>query len=279
MQRLTKEELIEVVLRMQRPHKISRPSSKPSSTGRKGRRDQARLGGAKPGHEGHSRIISATPDEVVEHRPARCSGSSAILKADLSGETISLHEQIDLPRVVPRITQHRRLAVHCPACGTRAVAPVPDAAKGTPFGPRVHAVATYLKTFQALSYERLQSAFGDLFDLTLSQGGLMNLLRRAQRTFAGERDRAIMALPQARVVACDETGVRIEGSNAFTGLSLRRGGGPSRLADPRRHRGSECNERAPARGLVLRPLQRATGPCRRPSDLPGLSCPQRRRCR
>ena len=45
-------------------------------------------------------------------------------------------------------------------------------------GRRVHAMATYLKTFQALSYERLQSAFADLFGLRLSQGGLMNLLRR-----------------------------------------------------------------------------------------------------
>jgi transposase len=54
----------------------------------------------------------------------------------------------------------------------------------TPFGPRLHAVATYLKTFQALSYERLQGALSDLFGLTLSQGGLMNLLRRAQERFA-----------------------------------------------------------------------------------------------
>ena len=72
--------------------------------------------------------------------------------------------------MTPRVTQHRRLAVRCRACGTRVVAAVPDAAKGTPFGPRVHAMATYLKTFQALSYERLQSAFADLFGLTLSQG-------------------------------------------------------------------------------------------------------------
>ena len=60
--------------------------------------------------------------------------------------------------------------------------------KGTPFGPRLHAVATYLKTFQALSYERLQGALADLFGLTLSQGGLMNLLRRAQGRFQAGRD-------------------------------------------------------------------------------------------
>jgi len=97
----------------------------------------------------------------------------------------------------------------------RVVAPVPEAARGTPFGPRLHAVATYLKTFQALSYERLQGALSDLFGLTLSQGGLMNLLRRAQGCFAGGQVRAVSALRQAEVIASDETGVRIEGSNAY----------------------------------------------------------------
>ncbi|MDQ0546542.1 hypothetical protein QO001_005494 [Methylobacterium brachiatum] len=95
------------------------------------------------------------------------------------------------------------------------IAPVPEAARGTPFGPRLHAVATYLKTFQALSYERLQAALSDLFGLTLSQGGLMNLLRRAQGRFDPGRDAAIATLRKAEVVACDEFGVRIEGSNAY----------------------------------------------------------------
>jgi transposase len=215
LERLSKEELIELVLRLQRPQKTSRTSSKPPSTDRKQQRERSKPGGAKPGHEGHSRIISATPDEVVEHRPDRCSCCSAVLMADLPGETISIHEQIDLPEITPHVTQHWRLAVRCPACGKRAVAPVPDTAKGTPFGPRLHAVATYLKTFQALSYERLQAALADLFGLTLSQGGLMNLLQRAQGRFAEGRAKAVAALRQAAVVASDETGVRIEGSNAY----------------------------------------------------------------
>src|SRR5918994_1427045 len=215
LERLSKEELIALVLRLQRPQKTARTSSKPPSTDRKQQRERSNPGGAKPGHGGHSRMISDTPDEVVEHRPDRCSCCSAVLMADLPGEAISIHEQIDLPEITPHVTQHWRLAVRCPACGKRAVAPVPDAAKGTPFGPRLHAVATYLKTFQALSYERLQAALADLFGLTLSQGGLMNMLRRAQGRFAEGRAKAVAALRQAAVVASDETGVRIEGSNAY----------------------------------------------------------------
>ena len=55
LERLSKDELIELVLKLQRPAKTSRTSSKPPSTDRKERHEQSRPGGAKPGHEGHSR--------------------------------------------------------------------------------------------------------------------------------------------------------------------------------------------------------------------------------
>jgi transposase len=215
LERLSREELIELVLRLQRPEKTSRTSSKPPATDRKEQRAHSKPGGAKPGHEGHSRVVSDDPDAVVDHRPAVCACCGGPLHDDLSAEIVSLSEQIELPEMAPIVTQHRRLAVQCPTCGTRVIAPAPEAARGTPFGPRLHAVATYLKTFQALSYERLQAALSHLFGLRLSQGGLMNLLRRAQGRFRPGRDEAVSTLRRADVVASDETGVRIEGSNAY----------------------------------------------------------------
>lgn len=47
LQHLTKEELIDLVLRMQRAEKATRTSSKPPSSDRKARRDRAKLGDAK----------------------------------------------------------------------------------------------------------------------------------------------------------------------------------------------------------------------------------------
>ena len=90
LERLSKEELIELVLKLQRPGKTSRTSSKPPSTDRKEQREQSKPGGAKPGHEGHSRIISSTLDEVVEHRPERCSCCAAVLMTDLPAEAVLL---------------------------------------------------------------------------------------------------------------------------------------------------------------------------------------------
>src|SRR3712207_4439680 len=137
LERLSTEELIELVLRLQRSEKTPRTSSKPPSTDRMEQREKSKPGGAKPGHEGHSRSISDTPDEVVEHRPDQCSCCGAALMTDLAAETVSTHEQVDLPEVKPLITHHRRLAVICPSCGMRVVAPVLEAARGTPFGPRL----------------------------------------------------------------------------------------------------------------------------------------------
>src|SRR5215211_6398888 len=215
LERLSKQELIELVLRLQRPHKTSRTSSKPPSTDPKQRRERSKPGGAKPGHKGHSRTLSQTADRLIDHRPEHCPCCRAALALDLAGEVVSAHDRIELPQIKPVIERHRRLAVQCPTCGARVVAPLPPAIRATPFGPRLHAVATYLKTFQALSYERLQGALSDLFGLTLSQGGLMNLLRRAQGCFAEGQVSAVSSLRRAEVIASDETGVRIEGSNAY----------------------------------------------------------------
>lgn len=213
LERLSKADLIELVLRLQRPEKTSRTSSKPPSTDRKEQRERSKPGGAKPGHAGHSRPLSDDVSETVAHHPEACPCCRMVLSRDLPADEVGVHECIELPEVVPVIVRHRRMAVRCPGCGTRVAAAVPAA--GTPFGPRLHAVATYLKTYQALSYKRLQAMLLDLFGLTISEGGLMNLLRRAQKRFEGGREQAVAALREAGVVASDETGVRIEGANAY----------------------------------------------------------------
>ena len=61
LERLSKDELIELVLKLQRPAKTSRTSSKPPSTDRKERREQSRPGGAKPGHEATTALPPRIP--------------------------------------------------------------------------------------------------------------------------------------------------------------------------------------------------------------------------
>src|ERR1700712_2242760 len=132
LERLSKPELVELVLKLQRPAKTSRTSSQPPSTDRKERREQSRPGGAKPGHEGHKRVLSPDPDAVIDHRPTGCPDCGLALSDELPAEVVSVHEEVDIPPVKPRVEQHRRLSVCCPGCGTRAVAERPARAAGAP---------------------------------------------------------------------------------------------------------------------------------------------------
>ena len=215
LERLTKPELIDLLLGMQRPDKTSRTSSKPPSTDRKAKREGSRPGGGKPGHKGHARDLAEAPDAVEDHRPAHCDHCGLPFAQDEAGAVIGEYDEIDLPEVKPVVKRHRRLKCRCATCGKTTAALLPQAAQGTPFGRRIHALALYLKTNQLFSCERLQGAFADLFGLDLSQGALMNMFKRTAPIFASRRDDALAVLRRAEVVACDETGARIEGCNAY----------------------------------------------------------------
>ena len=215
LQRLSREELIELVLSLQRPDKTSRTSSKPPSTDKKERRESARPGGAKPGHEPHNRQLADKPDAFHDHKPVVCQRCGGAFSANADMDLIGEYDEIEIPPVKPHVVRHRRFACRCAACGLEAKAPAPAIATATPFGPRIHALAIYLKSIQALSYERLRGLFRDAFGLKVSEGALMNMFIRSRDGFRTEADKAKSILRAARVVASDETGVRIEGTNSY----------------------------------------------------------------
>ena len=227
LERLSKQELVEAYLELQgnsrRPPKTSRTSSKPPSTDRKARREKSKPGGAKPGHLGHSRSLHDTPDEVVDHRPAACTNCNAALGGDLPVEVIGEYDEIDLPPIAPLVRRHRRVGVCCPNCHARVKGELPAAATGTPFGPRLHALALYLKTYQPVSFARLAAMFREVFGVKVSQGALANMLKRSHLSFEAARQEIIDTLRKANVVASDETGVRIEGSHAYHRVFMRAG--------------------------------------------------------
>ena len=215
LQRLSREELIELVLQLQRPDKTSRTSSMPPSTDKKEKRENSRPGGAKPGHEPHNRRLADNPDGFRDHKPVVCARCGGAFAADADMTLIGEYDEIEIPPVKPFIVRHRRFACQCAQCGAEVKASAPAIATTTPFGPRIHALAIYLKGFQALSYERLCGLFRDAFGLGVSEGALMNMFIRSRDGFKIEADKARAVLRAAKVVASDETGVRIEGTNSY----------------------------------------------------------------
>ena len=146
---------------------------------------------------------------------AFASNAAALSRRTPTRELIGEYDEIEIPPVKPYVIRHRRFACRCAHCGVAAKAPAPAVATTTPFGPRIHALAIYLKGFQALSYERLRGLFRDAFGLSVSEGALMNMFIRSHPRFKIEAEKAKAIVRAAQVVASDETGVRIEGTNSY----------------------------------------------------------------
>jgi transposase len=113
--------------------KDSHNSSKPPSSDGLGRKTKSlrRRSGKKPGgqlgHPGETLRLVATPDTVVEHRPAVCTACQAAL--DEAEVVLRERRQVqDLPRVCLAVTEHQALHVRCPQCQAVSVGEFPAAA-------------------------------------------------------------------------------------------------------------------------------------------------------
>src|SRR5277367_3303995 len=106
LQQVSKEELIDLILRLQHPEKTSRTSSKPPSTDKKARRESSRPGGAKPGHEAHNRPLAENPDEYRDYRPEVCEQCGVRFGAEADEELIGEYDEIEIPPVKPYIIRH-----------------------------------------------------------------------------------------------------------------------------------------------------------------------------
>ena len=190
-------------------------SSVPPSQGRKA--NKPRGGGKKPrrGHGRGGRKLSETPDQRVAAKPTRCPHC----QAGLAGAASRLHQRydkIDLPPVMPIVTQVSLYGADCPCCRAHVVAPAPKGLEpGSPFGPRIGALAVYLRYGQIIPYRRLSGLFGELWGLAISEGGLANLFQRAGPRFDAQTQAILARLRTSRMVCSDETGARIKGQNAW----------------------------------------------------------------
>jgi regulator of replication initiation timing len=127
--------------------KDSHNSGKPPSTDGLGRKTKSlrqrssKKAGGQLGHQGETLHLVATPDVVVEHRPAVCLQCQAPL--DEAEVTLRERRQVrDLPRVRLVVTEHQALHVRCPACQAVSVGTFPtEAPSRAQYGVHLRAFA------------------------------------------------------------------------------------------------------------------------------------------
>jgi hypothetical protein len=120
------------------------------------------------------------------------------------------HQQVEIPLVTARVTQHDRHAVAC-RCGRVCLAPAPAGA-GSPgtvtYGPNLQAWCVYLMAAHAVPVHRCAELVGSLAGAAPSPGFIHGLLARAAAAVKPATMLIRALVIAAPAVCCDETPVR-----------------------------------------------------------------------
>ena len=200
----------------------SHNSSKPPASaglGRKTkslRRRSGKKAGGQIGHQGQALRLVATPDAVVEHRPAVCVACQTPLEAQALVVLRERRQVLDTPPVRLRVTEHQRLHVRCRVCARVSAGVFPAAISSrAQYGPQLRALAVYLVEEQLVPYARVRVLLADLFGVALSTGTLVQWVQQSALTLEPVEAQIKAALARAPVLHSDETGVRCAGTLAW----------------------------------------------------------------
>jgi transposase len=216
------EQVADLVRRLgQGPRNSHKPPSsegyeKPAPRSRRERTD--RPSGGQSGHEGSTLRQVESPDEVLVHRPAACSGCGQAL-ADAPVVSVEQRQVFDLPEIALRVTAHQIQHRRC-GCGQVTMAGAADgvpAGVGAPaqYGPGVRALASYLLAGQYLPLARTSELLTELVGAPISSGSLVSWHTDAAAGLDGFVESVTAGLQAAPVLGADETGIRVEGALAW----------------------------------------------------------------
>lgn len=203
--------IAELEAKLGQPPKTPDNSSLPPSRGQKSNAPaQPREKKGRKGRPGVARTLCANPDATRDIYAKRCACGAALAAADQPD--VFAYDHIDLPPIKPITTRIHLHKGQCPCCKKRVTAKPPaDMMPGSPFGPGIVALVTYLHACQLVSYSRMTEVLDGLFGLKLSEGAIANMLARAETPFAAQADAIAAIVRQSPVIASDETSARVCG--------------------------------------------------------------------
>jgi transposase len=206
------ERIAELEDRGGKPPKTPSNSSLPPSSAQKSNlADKAGMKKkCRKGRPGVARELCPNPDVTRNIFAERCDCGG---KVPPKGQALAhAYDHVELPPIKPVTT---RINVHrgdCPCCGKTVTAEAPtDMPPGSPFGPGIVALVTYLHGCQMVSYARLAEMLEGLFGLKISEGAIANILSRAAQPFAECVQTIHETVRNSPVIASDETSARVKG--------------------------------------------------------------------
>jgi len=203
--------IAELEARAGKPPKTPTNSSLPPSSGQKA--NAANASTTKKGRKGRpgvARELCANPDVTRDIYAERCDCDG---KVPPTGQVLAhAYDHVELPPIKSITTRINLHSGDCSGCGKTVTAEPPaDMPPGSPFGPGIVALVTYLHGCQMVSYARLAEMLDGLFGLKISEGAIANMLARAAEPFAECAETIHDTVRNSPVIASDENSARVKG--------------------------------------------------------------------
>lgn len=214
------EEALKKLEKYERPEKNSGNSSMPSSSDKNKkhyppREKSGKKPGGQAGHKGNTRMLYEKPDKIVELYPEKCPfcGKNDFVKKDT---VLEQRQIIDIPEIKPCVTEYQQKVGICSCCGKRSIGKFPDnIAPNVQIGEKTTSLIGYLNVSHNISYDRLVEIFSDVFNIEISKGTIDNKLKKLSKSLKSEYEGILETLKKSDVIGSDETGIRINGKNAY----------------------------------------------------------------
>jgi len=187
----------------------NKPPSSDSPAQREERRPRGRSGnkpGGQPGHQACQRTL--LPDEQVTRRthrePRRCRRcAESLAQAEVLDPL--RHQVVEIPRIVPDVTEYVLGRRRCPICQTVTTARLPHGTPRGMCGPRLMGLIALLTGAYHLSRRDSAELLGDVLGVNLSLGTVSNVESKVSGAIAPAHAEARTRVRQAKVKNLDAT--------------------------------------------------------------------------
>jgi len=167
--------------------------------------------GGQPGHKGHTLKMTDNPDVTEVLRSDFCTQCGTDLREEVHS-FIKSRQEIVIPPIVPQVIEYQQFGCIC-SCGHHQKADFPQGVNAPiQFGSGIVALVAYFNVYQYIPFQRLRSLFGDVFNLSMSEGSIDNLLKKGARQSQVFYNAIADNIKNAQYVGSDETGAKVKGS-------------------------------------------------------------------